>query len=83
MISAAKGQEVLSREFVDKWAGQFDDDFPLKYKQAEVQLKSWLRTRFGQGRRCLDKPHFVESQDGSRRDRSAATKRMMAFWCSR
>jgi hypothetical protein len=60
MISAAKGQEVLCREFVDKWAGQFDDDFPLKYKQAEVQLKAWLRTRFGEGRRYLDKPHFVK-----------------------
>jgi hypothetical protein len=30
MISAAKGQEVVSREFVEEWAGRFDHQFPAK-----------------------------------------------------
>jgi hypothetical protein len=60
MISAAKGQEVLCREFVRKWAAQYDDDFPAKYKQDEVRLKAWLRAQFREGRAYFDKRHFVE-----------------------
>jgi hypothetical protein len=60
MLSAAKGQEVLSRELVERWAGRFDAEFPPKYKQGEAQLKAWLRTWFREGRPYLDKPHFVD-----------------------
>jgi len=60
MLSAAKGQEVLSRELVERWAGRFDAEFPPKYKQGEAQLKAWLQTQFREGRRYLDKPHFVD-----------------------
>jgi hypothetical protein len=58
--SASKGQDVLSKEFVQKWAAQFDAKFDVKYKQEEVRLKAWLQTRFREGRRYLDKPHFVD-----------------------
>ena len=60
MLSAAKGQEVLCREFVERWAGQFDAEFPPKYRQGETQLKAWLQARFREGRPYLDKPHFVD-----------------------
>ena len=60
MISAAKGQEVLSKEFVRTLAAQFDADFDPKYKQGEAQLKAWLRARFREDQRCLDKPHFKD-----------------------
>jgi len=60
MIGAAKGQEVLCREFVERWAGQFDHDFPAKDAQDEVQLKAWLQARFREGQKHLDKPHFVD-----------------------
>jgi hypothetical protein len=60
MTLVAKGQEVLSREFVRKWAAQYDDDFPAKYKEGEAQLKEWLQAWFREGRPYLDKPHFVE-----------------------
>jgi len=58
MISAAKGQEVLSREFVREWAGRYDTESDVKDKEEE--LKEWLRTRFREGRPYLDKGHFVE-----------------------
>jgi hypothetical protein len=58
MISAAKGQEVLSREFVRKWAAQYDAKVGVKDKEEE--LKAWLRARFREGRAYLDKGHFVE-----------------------
>jgi len=60
MISAAKGQEVLSKEFVRTLAAQFDADFDPKYKQGEAQLKAWLQTQFREGRPYLDKRHFVD-----------------------
>jgi hypothetical protein len=63
MISAAKGQEVLSREFVRKWAAQYDDDYVKKYAEyAEVErrVKAWLQTRFREDQRYLDKPHFKD-----------------------
>jgi hypothetical protein len=63
MISAAKGQEVLSREFVREWADKYDADYVKKYPEyAEVErrVKPWLQTRFREGRPYLDKRHFVE-----------------------
>jgi hypothetical protein len=60
MISAAKGQEVLSRELVRTLATRFDADFDPKYKQGEALLKAWLQARFRECRPCLDKGHFVE-----------------------
>ena len=60
MLSAAKGQEVLCREFVERWAGQFDAEFPPKYRQGETQLKAWLQAQLREGRPYLDKPHFVD-----------------------
>jgi hypothetical protein len=60
MMSAAKGQEVVSRELVERWAGRFDAEFPPKYRQGEAQLKAWLQTQFREGRPYLHKPHFVE-----------------------
>jgi hypothetical protein len=58
MISAAKGEEVLSREFVRKWADRYDADYVKKYAEyakVERRVKAWLRTRFREGRRYLDK----------------------------
>jgi len=60
MLSATKGQDVLSRELVEKWAGRFDAEFHPKYKQGEAQLKAWLQTRCREDQRCLDKPHFKD-----------------------
>jgi len=60
MLSAAKGQDVLSKEFVRKWAAQYDADFPAKYKEGEAQLKAWLQARFREGQPYLDKERFVE-----------------------
>jgi hypothetical protein len=63
MKSAAKGQEVLSREFVRKWAAQYDDDYVKKYPEyarVERRVKACLERRFREGRAYLDKGHFVE-----------------------
>jgi hypothetical protein len=63
MLSAAKGQEVLCREFVRKWAAQYDDDYVKKYAEyAEVErrVKACLERRFREGRAYLDKGHFME-----------------------
>jgi len=63
MISAAKGQEVLSREWVRERAAQYDADYGKKYAEyAEVEgrVKAWLQTRLREGRAYLDKGHFVE-----------------------
>jgi len=63
MPSAAKGREVLSREFVRGWADKYDADYVKKYPEyAEVErrVKPWLETRFRKGRPYLDKRHFVD-----------------------
>ena len=55
MTSATKGQEILSTEFVRYWAGQYD----ARDEGEEAGLKAWLQAEFREGRRYLDKPHFV------------------------
>ena len=63
MLSAAKGQEDLSREWVREWADKYDADYVKKYPEyAEVErrVKACLERRFREGRAYLDKGHFVE-----------------------
>jgi hypothetical protein len=54
-MSAAKGQEVLCRELVRKWADRYD--YP---NDNEEELKAWLQVQFREGQPYLDKRHFVE-----------------------
>ena len=63
MLSAAKGQEGLSREWVREWADKYDADYVKKYPEyAEVErrVKACLERRFREGRAYLDKGHSVE-----------------------
>ena len=54
--SASKGHKVLSKEFVEEWAARYDGGDEEK----EAELKAWLEAQFREGRRYLDKPHFVD-----------------------
>jgi hypothetical protein len=63
MISAGKGQEVLSREWVRERADKYDADYVKKYPEyarVERRVKACLERRFREGRAYLDKGHFVE-----------------------
>jgi hypothetical protein len=63
MISAGKGQEVLSREWVRERADKYDADYVKKYPEyarVERRVKACLERRFREGRAHLDKGHFVE-----------------------
>ena len=63
MISAAKGEEVLSREFVRKWADRYDADYVKKYAEyakVERRVKAWLQRQLREGRRYVDRPRFLD-----------------------
>jgi hypothetical protein len=58
---AAEGREILSTDFVQTWAGQYDAQYSDRDDgKVERRVKAWLSARFRGGRPYLDKRHFVE-----------------------